>query len=227
MERAPGAQATGGQAARGGCPRQRGRCAGGRRSSRAGQGQGAPDRARGVPDQAHDRAREAPGAGHRAASAAESRRAEQARAEGKAGAAVRRYRRRRHPAAHLHPRRGREEAEELLPGVPGGHVPPAGNQAEGIRRRSDRGVGPSGPCDHPFRDPAGRRRQGQPHFQPGQGPGAFPGRDQRAGGGSHPRQDHGGHRDSQRRPPDGAFLRGVVLARVRRSQVAGHPGPWP
>ena len=57
------------------------------------------------------------------------------------------------------------------------------------------------------------------------GPGALAGGDQRAGGGSDSRQDHRRHRDSQRRPADGALLRSAVVAGVRRAQVHRAAGP--
>ena len=71
-----------------------------------------------------------------------------------AGAAVRRYGGGGHPAAAVAARPGGSEAEELLARVAGGDVAPAGDQAEGVRRRGQRGFGASGPRDHPFRDPA-------------------------------------------------------------------------
>jgi DNA segregation ATPase FtsK/SpoIIIE-like protein len=103
-----------------------------------------------------------------------------------------------------------EETTQLFAGIPGCRRPLAGDQAQGVRRRSHRGFDPSGPGDYPLRNPACRWRQGQPHRQPGQRPRTFAGGDQRARGRGDSGQDHGRYRNSQRRPADRALLRSAV-----------------
>ncbi len=77
---------------------------------------------------------------------------------------------------------GQKRAAGIFRRGAGKHVSFARDQAARFRCRCQGCGGGSRPGDHPFRDPAGSRRKGQPHQQPGQGPGALAGGDQCAGG---------------------------------------------
>ncbi len=78
----------------------------------------------------------------------------------------------------------------------------------------------AGPGDHALRAAPGARRQGQPDQQPRQGSGARAVRDQRAGGGDHPRQVGRGPGDSQREARDRHARRDHQIQALRRGELA-------
>ena len=144
-----------------------------------------------------------------------------ARDQGEAGAAVPGPARHAAPAARA-PRRGaaRSGTDERRDARV--HVAADREEAEGLRRRGEGARRLSGTGHHPLRDRAGRRREGQPGRQPGEGSRACALGRVDPGGRDDSRQVVHGARDPEPEAPDGAAHRDPRLEGLPRPALAAH-----
>ncbi len=105
------------------------------------------------------------------------------------------------------------------------HLAADREEAEGFRRRSERGRRLSGPGRHALRNRAGHRREGQPDRRSGEGSGALA----VAGVDSRGRDDSGqefhGAGVAEPAPPDRESLRDSRLGGLCRRRLAADHGP--